>query len=138
MQAADQADDAVGGQHAGGGVVVAGGGGADDVVHRFDQIIDAERNGGDEDGLEEAPVQPAEDQSDGAGVGTEKPKVWNESFSVSRLMPPIVKAEQVRAPGDERAGGDGDQARGNAAVLHAAKPAHQDDREADDADRPAS
>ena len=50
-------------------------------------------------------------------------------------MPPIVEAEQGRAPGDQRAGGDGDQAGRNAlGYLHAAEPAHEDDREADDAD----
>src|SRR5438552_18980839 len=52
-QAADQADDAVGGQHAGGRIFVARGLGAFDIVHRLDEIVDAERDGGDQDYAEE-------------------------------------------------------------------------------------
>ena len=51
-QAADQADDAVGGQHPRGREGIAGGRGALDVVHRLDQIIDAERDRGDQDDAE--------------------------------------------------------------------------------------
>ena len=43
-QAADQADDAVGGQHARGRVFVAGRFRAFDIVHGLDEVIDAERD----------------------------------------------------------------------------------------------
>jgi len=52
-QAADQADDAVGGQHARGRIFVARRFRALDIVHCLDEIIDAEGNGGDEDHAEE-------------------------------------------------------------------------------------
>ena len=52
-QAADQADDAVGGEHARRREAVAGDRGALDVVDRFDEIVDAERNRRDEDDAEE-------------------------------------------------------------------------------------
>ena len=52
-QAADQADDAVGGQHARGRIAVAGRRRAFDVVHGLDQIVDAERDRGDQDDAEE-------------------------------------------------------------------------------------
>ena len=51
-QAADERDDAVGGEHAGGGEVVARGLGALDVVERLDQIVDAEGDRGDQDHAE--------------------------------------------------------------------------------------
>ena len=51
-QAADQADNAIGGEHARGGVAIARDGSADDVVHRFDQIVNAERNRGDQNHAE--------------------------------------------------------------------------------------
>ena len=48
----------------------------------------------------------------------------------------IVKAEEVRTPGDERARRDGDQAaRHVPEVAHAAEPVRQDDGEADHADQ---
>jgi hypothetical protein len=47
-----------------------------------------------------------------------------------------IEPEQRRAPGDHHAEADRDEPRGNAAgIAHAAEPAHQDDREADQADR---
>ena len=51
-QAADQADHAVGGQHARRRIGIAGGFGALDVVHRLDQIVDAERYRRDQDDAE--------------------------------------------------------------------------------------
>ena len=136
-QAADQAHDAVGGENARRRILVAGGRGADDVVHRLDEIVDAEGDGGDEDGLEEGPVQPAEHQADGR-MGNGEAEGLERRLQASTLMPPKLQAEQVGAPGDERAGRDRDQARRDAAVLHAAEPADEDDREADDADHAAS
>ena len=52
-QAADQADDAVGGQHRVVGKRVAGRRGALDIVHRLDEVVDAERDGGDQDDADE-------------------------------------------------------------------------------------
>jgi hypothetical protein len=43
-QAADEADRAVGGQHARRRITVAGRGRALDVVHRLDEVVDAERD----------------------------------------------------------------------------------------------
>ena len=63
QQAADQADDAVGGQHARGREGVAGRRGALDVVHRLDEVVDAERDRGDQDDAEE--LEAAEDVADG-------------------------------------------------------------------------
>ena len=51
-QAADQADDAVGGQHLRGRIVVARRFRALDVVHRLDEIVDTERDRGHEDDAE--------------------------------------------------------------------------------------
>ena len=62
-QAADQADDAVGGEHAGRRVGVAGGFRALDIVHRFDEVIDAERNCGDQNHAEI--LEAREDVTDG-------------------------------------------------------------------------
>lgn len=52
-QAANQADDPVGGEHARGRIFVAGGLRALDIVHGLDEIIDAERNGGNQNDPEE-------------------------------------------------------------------------------------
>ena len=52
-QRADAAEHAVGGQHARRWISVAGGFGAFHVVHGLDQIIDAEGNGGDQNGADE-------------------------------------------------------------------------------------
>ena len=52
-QAADQADDAVGGEHPRGRIMIARGFRAFDIVHRLDQVVDAERDGGDQDDAEE-------------------------------------------------------------------------------------
>ena len=133
-QAADEADHAVGREHARGRVFVAGRGGAHDVVHRFDEIVDAEGNRGDEDDAQGGPIQPAEDEAEDRARHGEAEGRERSLSRLSSFIPPKFEAEEVRAPGDQRAGGDGDQAGGNAAVFHAAEPAHQDDREADHAD----
>ncbi len=52
-QATDQADDAVGGQHARGGIVIARRFRALDIVHRLDQVVDAEGNGCHQDDAKE-------------------------------------------------------------------------------------
>ena len=58
--AADQADNAVGGEHARGRITIARRRGADDVVHRFNQIINSKWNGGDENCGEQFPIEAAE------------------------------------------------------------------------------
>ena len=72
-QAADQADDAVGGQHARGREAVAGDRRALDVVDRFDQIVDAERNRGDQDDAEE--LEAARTRGRTPAAAREKPKL---------------------------------------------------------------
>ena len=62
-QATDQADDAVGRQHLGGRKRVARRRGALDVVHRLDEIIDAERNRGDQYDSDE--LEARKDVADG-------------------------------------------------------------------------
>src|SRR5208282_2306503 len=52
-EATDQADDPVGREHLGRGKRVARRRGALDVVHRLDEIVDAEGNRGDQDHAEE-------------------------------------------------------------------------------------
>ena len=52
-QTADQADHTVGGQDAGRGEAVARDGRALDVVHRLDEVVDTERNRGDENDAKE-------------------------------------------------------------------------------------
>jgi hypothetical protein len=49
-------------------------------------------------------------------------------------MPPKFSPKRFEPQAMIVPAGDGDQAGGNAAVFHAAKPAHEDDREADHAD----
>src|ERR1043166_7649313 len=84
-QAADQADHAVGGEHARGRVFVARGLGAFDVIHGLDQIVDAERNRGHR--MMPRNSKP-ENTSPIAGMGTEKPKFANASPRPLRLRPP--------------------------------------------------
>ena len=51
------------------------------------------------------------------GIGTEKPKVCERSLQRFDAHAAEVQAEEIRAPGDERARGDGHQPGRNAAVL---------------------
>jgi hypothetical protein len=131
-QAADQADDAVGGQHTGGRILIARGLGAFDVVHRLDEIVDAERNRGDQDDPEE--FEAREYLADGRDR-------HREAEARERIAETLdaeateSETEQVRAPGDDHADGDGDQPGGNALVISdAAEPAGQDDGETDQPD----
>jgi len=68
-----RADDAVGGQHTRGRVFIARGFRALDIVHGFNEIVDAERDRRHQDDAEgirsrRTPGRPA-------GIGTEKPKL---------------------------------------------------------------
>ena len=59
-----------------------------------------------------------------AGSGTEKPKLENEPTELLEAHAAVVQAERGRAPGDQRAHRDRDQAGRNALeVAHAAEPA---------------
>ena len=70
-----------------------------------------------------------------AGIGTEKPKWVKAPRDLVEAHAADIEAEQRRAPGDQHARRDRDQARRNALrILHAAEPAHQDDGEADQSD----
>ena len=131
-QAADQADDAVGGQHARGRIFVAGGRGAFDVVHRLDEIVDAERDRGDQDDAEE--LEAREHLADRRQRHREA-EIREGVADALDAHAAESETEQVRAPGDQHADRDGDQAGRNALrIFHAAEPAHQDDGEADQAD----
>ena len=85
-QAADQADHAVGGEHLRGGERVAGGFRALDVVHRLDEVVDAERDGGDQDDAEE--LEAGEHLVDAPAWDTEKPKLATAWPTFCRVMPP--------------------------------------------------
>ena len=132
-QAADQADDAVGAEHAGRREGIAGGRGALDIVHRLDEIIDAEGNGRDQNDPEvPEPVKHMPDRRDRERKAEMRERVAN----LGAAQAAVAKPEQVRSPGDDRAGHDGDETAGHAAVIaHPAEPVGQDDREADHADQ---
>ena len=100
-QAADQADHAVGGQHARGREAVARDRRALDVVHRLDQVVDAERDRGDQDDAEELEAREhvAERRERHARSRSSRPT----PSGFATLMPPKLQAERGRAPGDQRA-----------------------------------
>ena len=128
-QAADQADDAVGGQHACGRIFVAGGFRALDVVHGFDEVVDAERDCRHQDDAKE--LEAGEHLTDGRDRHREAEarKGVTNALDAQTAEP---KAEDVRAPRDDHADRDRDKPRWNALrIFHAAKPAHQDDGKTD-------
>ena len=98
-QAADQADHAVGGQHARGREAVAGGRGALDVVHRLDEVVDAERDRGDQDDAEE--LEAAEDVADGRDRERRSRSSTPRPSALASAHAAVVEAEQRRAPGDD-------------------------------------
>ncbi|MET3250444.1 hypothetical protein ABIA29_000688 [Bradyrhizobium japonicum] len=131
-QAADQADDAVGSEHARGRIFVAGGFRALDIVHGLDEVIDTERNGGDEDDAEE--FEAGEDVDHRRDRHREA-EIGERGADARDAQSAEAKTEEVRAPGDDHAGRDGDETRRDAApVFHPAEPAHQNDGEADETD----
>ena len=107
-QAADQADDAVGGQHARGREAVAGHRRALDVVHRLDQVVDAEGNRGDQDDAEE--LEAARRRGRRPGSAREKPKLATDAVSLSSVMPPKLRPTAVEPQAMSGADRDGDQA----------------------------
>jgi hypothetical protein len=128
----DQADDAIGRQHARGRVFVAGGFRALDIVHGLDEVVDAERDRGNEDDAEE--LEARKNLAEGRdrhreaeiGEGVAKP------LQAQAAEP---EPEQVGAPGNQHARRDRHQAcRNGFGVFHAAEPARDDDDEANEAD----
>jgi hypothetical protein len=81
-QTADQADDTVRGQHLGGRERIAGGLGALHVVHRFHEVVDAERDGRHKDDAEE--LEAREDLV----VRRERHGEAEIGASLSKLRPP--------------------------------------------------
>ena len=131
-QAADQADDAVGGQDPRGRIFVAGGFRAFDVVHRLDQIVDAERDRGDQDDAEE--FEAGEHLAD-RGDRYREAEAGKGVADALDAQSAEIEAEQVRAPRDDHAGGDRDEAGRDAlGIFHPAEPADQDDGKADQPD----
>ena len=106
--------------------------GALDVVHRLDEIVDAEGNRGDQDDSDE--LEARKDVTDGRDREREA-EVRKGVADAADAQAAVAETEQVRSPGDDRARGDGDQAaRHVPEITHAAEPVRQDDREADEAD----
>ncbi len=131
-QAADQADDAVGGQHPRGRIFVARGLGAFDVVHGFDQIVDAERNRRHQDDAEEFEAREYLANCRNWNGETEARERVADALDAQA---PKSETEQVRSPRDDHADRDGDQPGGDCLVIFdAAEPACKDDGEADQAD----
>src|SRR5208337_1385656 len=96
-KAADQADDAVGGQHLRGWKRVSCRRGALDIVHGFDKVVDAERNRGNQDNAE--PLEPRKDVPDR--------RQWNREAEMRHGVAhgpegqsAIAEPEYVRPPGD--------------------------------------
>ena len=126
----DQADDAVGGQHACGRKTVAGHRGALHVVDRLDQVVDAEGNRRHQNDAEELEagkhVAERRDRHVEAEIGDRIRQTLERHVAE-------VEADGGGSPRDERARGNGDQARRNAAVADAAEPAQENDGKARDA-----
>ncbi len=131
-QAADQADDAVGGQNARGRIGVAGGLGAFDVIHRLDQIVDAERDSGDQDDAEEFEARKYLIDRRYRHREAKAREGVADALDAQATEP---ETEQVRTPGDDHPDRDGNQARRNSLeIFHAAEPAHHNDGETDEPD----
>ena len=105
-QTADQAHDTVGGEHAGRGVGVARCLRALHVVHGLDQVVDAEWNGGHENDAEK--LEPGEHMID-SGNRYREAEVRERALQLLQTQSPIAKAEQIGAPGDNHADGNGNE-----------------------------
>src|SRR3984957_4602230 len=132
-QAADEADDAGGSQHLRRRKRIAGGRRALDIVHRFDEIVDAEGNRGDQDDAEE--FEAREHMVD-RRQRNRKAEMRNRVAENAKAEAAITEAENIRTPGDQRARRDGDEAARHAAeIAYAAEPIGEDDGQTDDADQ---
>src|SRR5258708_5450705 len=105
-QAAKQTDHAIGREHARGGKTVAGDGGALDVVDGLDKIVEAEGDRGDEEHTEK--LKTGKHVAD-RRQGHAEAEVRDRISETGEREAAVVEAEEVRAPGDECAGDDGDE-----------------------------
>src|ERR1700722_20865664 len=103
-QAADQAAPPGGGQHLGRRKRVACRSSALDVVHRFDEIINAERNRGHQYDSDE--LEARKDVID-SRYGEREAEVRKGVADAAYAQAAIAETEEVRSPGDDRAGGNG-------------------------------
>jgi len=127
-QAADQADDTVGGQHTRCRVGIAGRFRAFHIVHGLDEVVDAERDGGDQDHAEI--LKPGEHVIECRKRYRES-EVREGIADAFQAQPTVVKPEEIGAPGDDHPDRDRDETGGNTlGISEAAEPAHHDDREA--------
>ena len=131
-QASDQAHDAVGGEDARGRIAVAGSRRAFHVVHRLDEIVDPERDRGDQDQSQE--IEAGEHMTERRQRHRE-PEVGKRLRHVAPAHATHRHAERGSGPGDGGAHRDRDEPGGDALpIADAAEPARQDDRKAHDAD----
>src|ERR1700722_13947944 len=122
-QTADQADHPVGSQHLGRRKRVASRRCALDVVHRLDEIIDAEWNRGDQDDSNEL---EARKHGIDSRYGEREAKVRKGVSDAAYAQAAVAETEEIRSPGDDRARRDGDQAaRHVSEVAHAAEPVRE-------------
>src|SRR6202044_1737744 len=109
-QAADQADDAVGGQDPRGRIFIARGFGAFDIVHCLDQVVDAERYSRHQNDAEK--FEAREYLAD-RRYRQREAEIREGVADALDAQAPEPEAEQIRAPGDDHADGDRDQSRRN-------------------------
>jgi hypothetical protein len=127
-QAADQADDAVGGQDAGGRIGIARRFRALHIVHRFDEIVDAERYCRHQD---DAEIFETGKHHVGGGQRHREAEACDRLSQPVEAEAAVIEAEQVRAPRDRHADDDSDEPGGDLLwIFHATEPAHHDDGEA--------
>src|SRR5258708_7363931 len=93
---------------------VAGDGGALDVVDGLDKIVEAEGDRGDEEHTEK--LKTGKHVAD-RRQGHAEAEVRDRISETGEREAAVVEAEEVRAPGDECAGDDGDETGGQAAEI---------------------
>src|SRR5208283_2967095 len=131
-QATDQADDTISGEHARRRIGITGGLRALDIVHGFDEVVDAERYRGHED---DAEILKAREDVINGGKRYREAEIRKRVADALQAQPAVIEAEQVGAPGDDHADGDSHETGGYALrVSETAEPAHHDDGKAGQAD----
>jgi hypothetical protein len=93
------------------------------VVDRLDQVVDAERNGGDQD---DAQVLEAVERVIERRDRQREAKVRDRRGELVDAHAAPAQARRRRAPRDQRPDRDRDQPGRDAAVFHAAEPARQE------------
>src|ERR1700678_11124 len=104
-QTADQADYAVSRQNPGRRKAIACHGGTFDVIHRLNQIVDSERDGGDQNHAEK--LEPGKNMVCGRDRHRET-KISDGLPDIFKLHSPVPQPEEIRAPSNSAANGDGD------------------------------